>query len=349
MDKIVLVLGAGASRELGFPTGWELMDRILREISLNDRYEFGNGQGQFSDLVNQFLTVSGKRTETREDQVRNLAFFKQSLLPIRSAMEAWMNRGKGLDAFLNQNGEDGLPKQFGKFAISYYIMGQEEWLMRENLYAFNRNWLRELLERHFQPMKEEVRKGEIKVKLIIFNYDRVVEHFFYNFLRHAPAPVIPGFDNRLMTDESKDIVDSFGNLHVYNKIADLEWQNRAGKSIRFGERNNDRPGLQAASETVRLVAEPGLGRVSDQMINEIRSIMSEADRIYFLGFGFDPDNMGILFGPSPTISKSDGRPIMHATAVSLPTQLQEQYPFINFHKDMSCFEMISDASLFSIA
>lgn len=338
MKKIVLVVGAGASHELDFPTGYDLINRIIENIDFNHNYSFGNGEGQFLDMVNQFLNAIGKKSETQEENEQNKIFFQTTLLPIKEELRVWANENKSLDAFLNRDGNDILVKEFGKFAIAYYIIGQEEWLIRENLYAFRSNWLREFIERHLQPAKAKFCSGEMKVRIITFNYDRIIEHFLYNFLRHTD-PGITGFDRESGSDQSKSIVENLGIIHVYNKIADLEWENTSSNFIRFGERNDNKSHLTNASSMIQLIAESGLGRVSSEKISEIRAVIAEAEKIYFLGFGFDQDNMSILFGSNINNDNFSESLSCKATAINLPQTVKDQYPFITFY-DMKCSEMI---------
>lgn len=183
--KTLIIVGAGGSCELDMPTGYSLNQRIIQAIDRNADYVLGNGQGQFLDPVNLFFHQRGMPTANREDQDRNKQFFERSLVPFREALRSWVSTGKSLDAFLNTENvnEDG--KQFGKFAIAYYILGQEEWLMRENLYSFRDNWIRNFLERHLLPIKHDLRSGKCPVRILTFNYDRNIEHFLYTFLRHT--------------------------------------------------------------------------------------------------------------------------------------------------------------------
>jgi len=288
MKKIVIVVGAGANRELDLPTGYELIHRIISEIGYNPTYQFKK-TGQFQDPVNQFFQVIGRKTDTMQEEAENDLLFKQHLLPFREALSAWAATHQSLDAFLNQGNINEIGRQFGKFAIAYYILGQEEWLMRENLYALHDNWIRSFIEKYLQPIKDALRDGPCTITIITFNYDRIIEHFLYLFLRHTPGPVYSG-------EESRAIVERFGIVHVYNNLADLEWQQPGGKSIRFGERNNDKGALTQASGAIQLIGEQGIGRVTESTKIKIRELVRTAEQCYFLGFGCDPANMEILFG-----------------------------------------------------
>jgi len=342
MANIVLVVAAGASRELEIPTGGELLLEIISGINYNQNYSSSNGEGRFLDPVNQFFNMIGSN-----DMAVNILCFEQELIPFREELRACAKNGKSLDAFLNQNGRSDILKKFGKFAIAYYIIGYEAKIKNENLYGFRENWIRYFLEKHLQPVKKDLRDGRVKIKIITFNYDRAIEHFLYYFLRYTPNPEIPGFEPAKGTDESRSIVDRFAVIHVYSKLADLDWQNPGEETIRFGERNNDKGSLSAASSAIKLIAETGIGRVTEETKTQIKKVMAEAEKIYCLGFGFDEDNMRILFGNEVHQKRFRTTASCDATAINIDCAIRDKYQFISYHK-LKCFQMMTNPGLFKI-
>jgi hypothetical protein len=340
MKNVILVVGAGASHELDMPTGYELVERIIKSIDYNPKYRFGNGEGEFLDPVNQFLHIKGIKCDTIQEQEQNKLFFEYSLVPFREALKVWASSRRSLDAFLNQGDLHEIGQQFGKFAIAYHILGQEEWLMRENLYSFHDNWIRHFIEMHLAPIKKELGDEQFTITIITFNYDRIIEHFLYMFLRHTPNPFFSG-------QESCAIVDRFRIIHVYNKLADLEWQNPEGDYIRFGERNNDKGALTYASGAIQLIGETGIGRVNEEKKTRIREIIRSAKKIYFLGFGFDADNMRILFGDRVFAENFSIRAVCQATAIHLDRSVRFKHPFISYHEVTAC-QLMQDAGIFTM-
>ncbi len=328
------------------PTGYSLTHRIIEAVDRNAEYVFGNGQGQFLDPVNQFLYLQSMPTASREDQERNKHFFERSLVPFREALRSWLLKGKSLDAFLNSENANEDGRQFGKFAIAYYILGQEEWLVRENLYSFRDNWIRNFLERHLLSIKYDLRSSKYPAQIVTFNYDRNIEHFFYTFLRHT-EPRIPGWEESTGLDEAESIIDRWGIVHVYNPLAPLEWQAHKGQFIRFGERNNDKNSLTLASGAIQLIGDDSAGRLSNEKITHLRQMIREAERIYFLGFGFDLDNMKILFGDAVLNHGFRPSPDCHATAIRLSPEIRQRFPFITFH-DLSCAEFVQNRMSFPL-
>lgn len=342
----LIIVGAGGSRELDMPTGCALTQLIIQAIDTNSDYVFRNGQGQFLDPINQFLRLRGWPTDTWEDAKRNKQFFEQSLLPFKEALQSWVMTERSLDAFLNNGNVDEDWKQFGKFAIAYYILGQEEWLMRENLYSFRDNWIRSFLDEHLRPIKIDLRTGKCPARIITFNYDRNIEHFLYTFLRQTESP-IPGREKSVGFDEAGSIIERWGIVHVYNPLAPLEWQTHNEQFIRYGERNNDKNSLALASEAIQLIGENGGGRVPDDKITHIRQMVREVERIYFLGVGFDLDNMKLLFGEdvlNPSFRPSSE---CHATAIDLRPAIKQRFPFITYHA-LTCAQLVQNHHIFSL-
>jgi hypothetical protein len=346
LSKVVLIVGAGASQELDVLTGNGLVREIVQNIDYNPNYIEGGNEGQFKDLINQFLNLLGKKSDTEIERSENRLFVNTYLIPFKEDLRRWSEDNKSLDSYLNQNSIEDVCKYFGKFCIAYYIIGCEEWLMRENLYSFSENWFRYFFEIHLAPIKKELSEGKVPVQIITFNYDRIIENFLYNFLRHTPNPVVEGWNGGDL-DPSKMFVEKFEIIHVYGKLADLEWENRKEPNIRFAERNNIGSHLALASGSIKIIAETGPGRISEEVKKKIRKVVQEAGKIYFLGFGFDQENMKILFGDGVNEDRYKPLTTCIATAFNLDPSVKSKYPFI-FYYTRSCANLVRDTNLFQI-
>lgn len=348
MNNIVLIVGAGASSEFCVPTGSGLINEIVKNIGVNPNYRADNKEGEFKDLVNQYFVYADREPITEEIRTENRRLFNEVLIDFKEKLKPWGEKGGSIDTFLKNHSDKTEYEDFGKFAIAYYIIGSEEWLMRENLYAFKKNWFRVFLENHFNPGLRDLIEEKIKLKIITFNYDRIIEHFVYNFLRHSTVPPVPGWNEEDGSDKSREIAKKLGIIHVYNKLAYLEWEDRLGESIRFGERNNDKGHLTYASQRIRLIAETGKSRISEDKVTALREIIANAGKIYLLGFGFDKENMEILFGDQVDGKNFKRNAICHATAFNLAPEIKKKYAFINYHDQSSCASLVEDSNIFKI-
>lgn len=143
----VFIVGAGASKPFGFPTGWELSELVVNGIAKG-----GN-----------IRTALSKQQLTEEE----IEGFRNTFL------------GSGffsVDAFLERRTDY---MDIGKLATAQVLMSRE---LKENLFKFQDNWLRILYNRMAGTI-DDLRKN--KVSFITFNYDRNIEHFFFSAISNT--------------------------------------------------------------------------------------------------------------------------------------------------------------------
>jgi hypothetical protein len=66
-----------------------------------------------------------------------------------------------------------------------------------------------------------------------------------------------------------------------------------------------------------------------------------------LGFGFDKDNMKILFGDNALENSKLTEAPSYATAYGLDQGKKDKYPFIHFY-DLTCAQFVKNSSIFQI-
>ena len=145
--KTVLVLGAGASKPFGFPTGIELSAKVV-----------------------DFLNPGLKQFEA----LRAFGFREGDILAFR---EAFYFSGKNsLDGFLEHNP---IFVEIGKAAIAAALVPCET---ISALFGYKKNWLRHLYN-NLNTSFESFGKNHLSV--VTFNYDRTVETFFVTALQNT--------------------------------------------------------------------------------------------------------------------------------------------------------------------
>ena len=145
--RTVFVLGAGASRPFGFPTGVELYQRVV------------DGLVEGPDL--DFL-----RTEAG-----------YSVTELRAFRDALFRSGKNsVDAFLEHRPEF---LELGKAAMARVLVICEA---EDGLFRARDNWLRYAYDRLSASFEEF---GENAISFVTFNYDRSVEHFIFTALKNT--------------------------------------------------------------------------------------------------------------------------------------------------------------------
>jgi len=150
-EKTVLILGAGASKPYGFPTGRELLYKIrtaLDSFGTSDLRKKLIEQGVSDSQINAFL------------------------------MELMYSDPSSVDAFLEYRPEF-LP--VGKLAITLSLIpfeNDDTFFKR----ALNQpSWYRYLFEKLNVPSFNKVINNNVSI--ITFNYDRSIEHYFFTALK----------------------------------------------------------------------------------------------------------------------------------------------------------------------
>jgi hypothetical protein len=287
--KTVLILGAGASIPYGYPSGNGLCEIACKELTLS-------GLNNLLDLAN----------------------FQPSL--IESFRDALLMSGKGsIDEFLEHQ------KRFidlGKNVIAALLIPYE---ITSSLYSFNQtNWYRYL----FQKMNtgfDEFEKNNIS--FITFNYDRSLEHFLLTSLKNSYP--ITELDAALKIRKLK-IIHLHGQLcklpyiddQPLNENSNLQLK-RLGYYVRQSDNEVFRPYSKEVNLNVMATAAKYIKIIHDSEnkseYEEAMKLISEAQRVYFLGFGYHPTNLERL----GINGKKSGR-IIGGTAMGLsPLEMKQ--------------------------
>ena len=260
----VFILGAGASKPYGYPTGAE-----LRKLIVNESYT------EFSILLEQSsIPLNKKQGHLREAKKFVDAFNRSSIVSI--------------DKFLSL---DPYFSYYGKIAIMLIISKKErQSRFREDI-EHDQDWYKLLFNRMISTFNEPSdfdKFRENKVAFITFNYDRsfeyfVYESFYYTFWENRHEIESASLDINYI-DSNKYIPFPF--IHVYGQVDKIKALGGSNyrKKFTFSD-------IEKLSENIRVIGE----RTNN--IDKIKNIVSESERIFFLGFGYAKENMdsiGIL-------------------------------------------------------
>lgn len=269
-QQTVFILGAGASAPYGYPTGAGLKKLICYKTN---------------KLLDQFIPNRGahdyswQKDHTAKIEVNSGRFIDQ----FRESP------GDFIDRFLEANAEDPIIPETGRTLIALSILLAEKeskFLDEMSEKSMDRDWYKEL----FNLMDEKSRGPEgylefkkNKVNFITFNYDRSLEYFLYNSLRQTYGSI------DLREHRPLDLIP-FKFIHVYGKIDNFPWEEPQGFEYRdeYGVRDI----FDKVCNNIKLIHER-----NDQFLNEIKKLVGEAKNIFFLGFGYDEDNMKALGWP----------------------------------------------------
>jgi hypothetical protein len=180
-----------------------------------------------------------------------------------------------IDEFLNTH-KSLIP--FGKLMITYILLRteREEFLLKDE-------WC-QLIWSRLAKGKLSPKEINPDIGFITFNYDTSLEYIFSeNLINTFPEAT------------HEDVCAFFENvplLHIHGKIKNLSWEKENEKTNMkiLGLPQFDSVEVARMSRGIRLFHEPG----ENAVINRAKELIEVAEKIVFLGFGFDPINLSKL-------------------------------------------------------
>lgn len=256
-QETVFILGAGASVPYGYPTAHELRKFIISEFK--EKY-----------LLYLKNDVQLSKTEAMHETIKFLPL-------IQSFKQSGTN---SFDLFLSRN-----EKKFyeqGKYILAWCLLYFEsESRFNEDIEKPNTDWYKLLYNELTQGMikSSDLEKfTENKLNVITFNYDRSFEQYLFESLFFS------------FYGDRQDIVrvsDWINVVHTYGKLFDLEWENH-NAGIKYS--TNELLGLaHDAKNNIQIIYEERKSH-----IEKIQNIITSAERIIFLGFGYGQENLEAL-------------------------------------------------------
>lgn len=287
--RTVFVLGAGASKELGFPLGSELQSLIYQRLRLE---------------AEALQTLGPQSMEWERHPISlGLAGLGNQRTAIRAAIQKVMTGildSPSIDTFLYNNSSDDLMIKAGKLAILAAILQSEK-----SCFAADEHEAR----RHFESLKINNRYGvpwdtfsvqqsyinviwnQIsqshttqdaegifdRVAFVNFNYDRSLEYVLKRKLERVFPDVTP--------DRINSIIDALQIVRPYGSPT--------------GPKPYSAARLQFAAHTYNLHEHVDSIRTFTEAIDEsvgqnIRALVENCEVLVILGFGFHLQNMDLL-------------------------------------------------------
>lgn len=333
---LVLVVGAGASKEVNLPVGAELRTKIARvlDIRYEDGYQRSSGDGTIDNAYRVLASATGSgRVDINP--------FLNSSWRIRDAMPQAIS----IDNFIDSHRNDERIAICGKLAIARCILAAEAASalfvnrqyqnQRINFSAVEGTWFNaffQLLTENCQETEIDQRLGQVAI--VSFNYDRCIEHYLHGALENYYG---------ITSERAAQAMSNLQIFHPYGSVGPLPWQ-----SQRDGVEYGSNPGgerLVKISEGIKTFTE-GIDPDHSSII-KIRRTLEHAQRIAFLGFAFHRLNLQLLFPGladgqqimnRPTyatglgISNADGQEIRNELS-SLGAVFQDRF---YFRSDLTC-------------
>ena len=276
---IVFVVGAGASKEYGLPTGVELKNEIADDV----RFRFEPLEHEPTSGSKELFRVL--KSEFGDNRTRYVKAGQR--------LSGAMSLHPSMDEALHYSADDPEIVELGKIAIAHRVLDAERQstlpsdddpsaLAKFNpSYSPTKNWLYHFLSMVISGTRHADSAGVFKkVTVINFNYDRTVEHFLFLALQRSAA---------LTEEQTREAIASLTMLRPYGSLGPLPWQDRSA-GLGYGGIQSP-AGIIAASQNIRTFTE----QFTDQtIITDLEHAFYNAELIVFLGFGFHQQNVKLL-------------------------------------------------------
>ncbi len=277
-SKTLFIVGAGASQEVKFPAGDTFKKEITRRLDI--QYEHGFERTSGDERIDEAFR---RLVREKNPQNQDINPYLKASRKIRDALPQALS----IDNVLDAHAEDDEVQLAGKLGVAQTILEAErksslfcgfgEKINQSNLLD---TWYVQLSK----LLTENVRKGDIgeifdNVSFITFNYDRCIEQY----LPHALANYYS-----ISLEEARAIVSTLVIKHPYGQVGRLSAENPRDMVL-FGE--TERVDLIAISSQIKTFTQQ---EANPANLEDIKSLVREAETIVFLGFGFHRMNMELL-------------------------------------------------------
>ncbi len=252
-DKIVFILGAGASKAYGYSLGAELVDKI----------------------GNALKTKNGKTREIAKALVgehegeMELNWMEEKIVDFRNKLIG--SKKLTIDSFLARH------KSFmkiGKLAIAQILLPCES---SETLNSFENNWYKDLYKLMDASFEDFDKNG---CNFITFNYDRSLDYFIFDAVRNT-------YENKNDQECVKKILRLLP-VHLYGQLNVFPWQNiNEGRDYE----GQCTPFLFKTIEKNIKIVYDEVDLPSNPEFQTAYNLIANAKKIIFVGFGYDRTNL----------------------------------------------------------
>jgi len=336
LKRTTYIIGAGASYELGLPTGEDLKGIIADLLDINfDSHSQTSGNYQIVDALRPY---SREQNEDLNLYINECIHISKNM-PLSISIDNFIDTHKGNEK-LELCGKMGIVQsiiQAEKSSLLYQEKNQEI-----NFNELNKTWYLSFFKTITENCVIENLPNRLKlITLIIFNYDRCMEHFLINALKQYY-----NIDDRAAIS----LVSNIKIIHPYGTIGPLPWQiSNSNNYVEFGESVKTNCLIENA-QNIKTFTEG----VESNRIKELHNIMSKSRRIIFLGFAYHKLNMKLLgkggffasyqsedvecFGTSFGMSKNDKELVINSIQALYAEKIKTNI------ENLTCFDSFNEYS-----
>ncbi len=334
-SKTIFVVGAGASKEVGFPVGSEMANEIA-DLLCFERYR-GRLQKGNREFYNNFSrTMIGDNTLDHH-------------LKAASQISKGLDLAKSIDNYIEAHQHNPRISLCAKAAILHIILKEEN---KSPLYIDAANprssmnhrnlentWYVQFAKILFEQVTLEKLDSMFKnISIVCFNYDRCIQQFLI-------SAVTSYFS--VQDEHARRLVESLKIFHPYGSVGNLFEANQTGL-IKYGRQPSEID-IVNVCKSIKTYTE----RIEEsELVDSVRLEVSKAETVVFLGFGFHPQNIKLLtsenrsrvqqvFATALGISVPDIS-VIEGQIRSIFNQANGPRITVNVRNDLSCVELFSE-------
>jgi hypothetical protein len=272
----VLIVGAGASAEYGLPVGETLKSQLAADL----RFRF---EAPFNKQVSGSRDLYDLLQRRYPNNLNSQNTFLKAGSELSDALPAFISIDEALHFFSDR--EEVV--QIGKLAAAQIILRAEAASKltdkngEANLSSLSETWLPTFLSMVLGSLTKGQIDGAFKnIAIVNFNYDRTIEHYLYWALQKI-AGLKPG--------DAANALSTLRILRPYGSLGPLDWES-PNDGVKFGS-NVHHEKLFHIAGRIRTYTEQ---TIENDLAERLKSTISRASTVLFLGFGYHQQNMRLL-------------------------------------------------------
>lgn len=273
----VFVVGAGASKEVRVPLGYELRQGICTDLAFSVRDTY-NG-----DVLQKALLLVDGEHKSSHGSAKDHARKIYRGLPLAIS----------IDHYVNCHQDSGILIDVAKLSITNHILKCESGCDLKkssngkelDFFKIETTWYIKFASLLFEDCSWAMLPDRLKLlSFIVFNYDRCLEYFLIN--------AIAAHYDRDLSESAEVVTQNLHIFHPYGQVGKLpEFAQTSEPSVPYGADLNAHDLLRTAKE-IRTFSER-----TDEKNGELikaQEILSNCRRLVFLGFSYMAKNIDLL-------------------------------------------------------
>tara|TARA_R110000868_G_scaffold395125_1_gene666672 strand:+ start:274 stop:1446 length:1173 start_codon:yes stop_codon:yes gene_type:complete len=323
VKKTLLILGAGASIPYGYPSGLELVKKIIDAIDNDeiyfplkngDNYEFNlekfsqnNNYGieaisndikEFPDYFNYVRDITIIRPPG--SSCKYIKINLHQIIELEQLRNVLTQHAPiSIDNFLRVNPSF---RAAGKLMITYCLLKCED----PNKFEINNNdnWYPYLLNDILHTCAdrpENISKNNLEI--VSFNYDVSLDRYLFDKLSNTE--ILTNYD------PAKSYLEQFNIQHIYGSLYDAKQQQSYGKYFSDEDSSKNNPEEKVIKKLKRFNAsfnlQDNISVMYEERLgnNKFKESLMRNEEIIIIGFGFDRTNLDILGFPKKLLEYND--------------------------------------------